>query len=377
MYHKLPRPEYSKNEVRKAGKLLAEKIPEEHSSEPEVVKAFSVFSNWRFSHSYPLLLCRNDLRKHLNELGLTGDIPTRIKRNETIRRKLQGDRPLNLDKIQDLGGLRIILPNMKAVNKLTDVYLNQGTRYDIKRSRSYILSPKPDGYRSNHIVLQHPKGIGTNRDNHVGQSIELQIRTKLQHVWATASEGLGYHLGVSFKHGEGDERWHNLFSCMSELFARQDGIPGRQEYHIAEEIRSLNDQLNALKFLRKAKNSSLTAPQFSYNSWVVLNYERDKAEPTSFRVFDRFDEAEKHLRKIENVSWSSNAVLLGVSPYFALKAAYPNYFADMGVFTGILAEIVSGHRHLSDMNAFKETAAGKALNDAVKDGVFKNLKKRS
>lgn len=376
MFNSIPRPQYSRGAVKRSGKLLADIITEDQASDPEVIEAFRVFQNWRLSHAYPLILCRNDLRKYLREAGLVTDIPTRIKRIETIRRKLKGTRPLNLDRIQDLGGLRVILPSMTEVNLITDRYLNHKTRYTLKNYKDYILNPKGDGYRSRHIVLRHPHGIGTNRDAHVGQSIELQIRTKLQHVWATASEGLGFHLGVSFKHGEGDERWHKLFAHMSELFAIQDGLDGRNAYDIAEDIRELNGELDALAFLIKAKNSSLTLPEFSFDSWVVLNYEKEKNEPTSFKLFDNFGNAEKHLRALEGSLWSTNAVLLGVSPFFALRDAYPNYFADMTTFTKILSEIVEGRRHFSNINTFNETAAGIALADAVKDGVFRNLRRR-
>ncbi len=377
MYQSIPRPEHSKSTIRRAGKLLAKHIPESQSSDSEVIIAFKAFNDWRLSHAYPLLLCRNDLRKYLREADLKADIPTRIKRGETIRRKLRGTHPLNLDKIQDLGGLRVVLPDMNAVEKITERYLNGKTRYIIKKDpKDYILNPKADGYRSRHIVLIHPEGLGTNRDAHAGQSIELQIRTQLQHVWATASEGLGFHLGVSFKHGEGDERWHKLFACMSELFALQDGLPGRNKFDIAQDIRSLDKEIGALPYLLKAKNSSLTNQYFAHDSWIVLNYEKDKEEPTSFKQFDSFTDAQKYLRAVEGSRWVTNAVLLGVSPNFALRDAYPNYFADMGVFTRILTEVVEGRRHSSNVDIFKETAAGMALKEAVKDGVFRNLRKR-
>jgi len=377
MYNSIPRPQYSRRAVKKAGKILARKITESQISDPDIIEAFAIFRNWRLSHAYPLLLCRNDLRKYLSNANLTTDIPTRIKRNETIRRKLTGDRPFSLDKIQDLGGLRVVLPDMNAVNIITSRYIDDKTRYSVKRYKDYICNPKSDGYRSRHIVLSHPKGVGTNRDSHRGQTIELQIRTKLQHIWATASEGLGMHLGVSFKHGEGDERWHKMFACMSEIFAIQDGLEGRNKYDIATDIKKLNNELDALPFLISAKNSSLTLPEFSYDSWVILNYEKDKEEPTSFKLFNSFSDAEKHLKAIEGSIWNTNAVLLGVSPHFALRAAYPNYFADMGTFTNILSEIVNGKRHNTNIETFNESPAGIALADAVKDGVFKNLKSRN
>ena len=123
MFNAIPRPEYSRRAVKRAGKILANVITEEQSSNPEVIEAFKVFRNWRLSHAYPLVLCRNDLRKYLREADISADIPTRIKRNETIRRKLTGARPFSLDKIQDLGGLRVVLPSMSEAVSYTHLTL--------------------------------------------------------------------------------------------------------------------------------------------------------------------------------------------------------------------------------------------------------------
>ena len=47
------------------------------------------------------------------------------------------------------------------------------------------------------------------------QSVEVQLRTRLQHVWSTAVEAVGLTQGVGYKVGEGPETWRRLFVRMS------------------------------------------------------------------------------------------------------------------------------------------------------------------
>ena len=49
--------------------------------------------------------------------------------------------------------------------------------------------------------------------------VEVQIRTFLQHTWATAVEAVGAYRGENMKGGEGNSDWLRLFSLMSGEFA--------------------------------------------------------------------------------------------------------------------------------------------------------------
>jgi hypothetical protein len=57
------------------------------------------------------------------------------------------------------------------------------------------------------------------RDNsesgYEGRLIELQIRSRLQHSWATAVEAAGLYRGENLKSGVGNEGWLNFFELMS------------------------------------------------------------------------------------------------------------------------------------------------------------------
>ena len=52
-----------------------------------------------------------------------------------------------------------------------------------------------------------------------GLRLELQIRTKLQHIWATAVETMGTFLGQALKSRQGDKAWIDFFAETSSAFA--------------------------------------------------------------------------------------------------------------------------------------------------------------
>src|SRR5690606_27307562 len=104
---------------------------------------------------------------------------------------------------------RAILGDIQQVNALIE-HCRHNFPHSIKgKEFDYINDPKLDGYRSHHIVFCfNAKG---DRAEYDGRRIELQIRTQLQHAWATAVEAVGLFRDEDMKAGEGDENWLRLF----------------------------------------------------------------------------------------------------------------------------------------------------------------------
>jgi ppGpp synthetase/RelA/SpoT-type nucleotidyltranferase len=70
----------------------------------------------------------------------------------------------------------------------------------------YILSPKNSGYRSVHLLYKY------NSDKKApsiynGLFIEVKIRSRLQHAWATAVETVVTFLQQALKSSQGEEEW--------------------------------------------------------------------------------------------------------------------------------------------------------------------------
>ena len=76
--------------------------------------------------------------------------------------------------MQDIAGARIIVGNM---DQLLDVERRIKRWRGLKRIKNYIDQPKPSGYRGKHFIFEKD-----------GMFVEIQLRTQLQHVWATSVE---------------------------------------------------------------------------------------------------------------------------------------------------------------------------------------------
>ncbi len=80
-----------------------------------------------------------------------------------------------------------------------------------------MMDPKEDGYRSYHLIYQYKGSLQTACYNKL--RIEVQLRTKLQHAWATAVEAVGIFTKQALKSNIGDKDWLRLFALMSSEIA--------------------------------------------------------------------------------------------------------------------------------------------------------------
>lgn len=124
-------------------------IAQAHPLSPDILEAFKVANNWREAHAYPMRSVRCQLMWYMQRLSLEGVTGARLKRMQAIRRKL-GRSGIHLDKLQDLGGCRAILPRIADVKTLVDA-LRQKSRHELRTESDYIAKPKLDGYRSHHL----------------------------------------------------------------------------------------------------------------------------------------------------------------------------------------------------------------------------------
>ena len=58
-----------------------------------------------------------------------------------------------------------------------------------------------------------------------GLRVELQLRSRHQHTWATAVETMGTFLGQALKSSEGEAEWLDFFSLAGAAFAHLEGTP--------------------------------------------------------------------------------------------------------------------------------------------------------
>lgn len=106
-----------------------------------------------------------------------------------------GRESIRLSQMQDIAGCRILTTNIASQEAICQkVTLMLGdVAVDDKRNAP------TNGYRAVHLVYKHN-----------GRPVEIQVRTRLQHVWSEISEKISDVYGHSIKYGRG-EPWALAF----------------------------------------------------------------------------------------------------------------------------------------------------------------------
>lgn len=205
---------YSKSKIDKAGEVLKKSDLKKIQADAEL----DVLSNWRAFHLMPLDTFAKVLKTRVKKVSGSGNIlvAQRLKRTPSIILKLKTHKTMRLSAMQDIGGLRAIFDNVKEVYSLVDIYRSSKSRHKLFSLQDYVSEPKSNGYRSVHLVYQLKKEPSI--------FIEIQVRSYLQHIWATAVEVFGTLKNSSFKSGHGDKKWLELFAYLSSLFSLKEGL---------------------------------------------------------------------------------------------------------------------------------------------------------
>ena len=116
----------------------------------------------------------------------------RLKRLPSIQSNLKILENSKLARMQDIGGCRAIVRNIKSINALLEVYEEANAKSPAGRSKlvgitDYIEDPRLTDYRSIHLLIEYESDTES-RLMYNGHKIEVQLRTTLQHSWATAVE---------------------------------------------------------------------------------------------------------------------------------------------------------------------------------------------
>lgn len=132
---------------------------------------------------------------HAHEHDPIEHITSRVKRPEAIAAKLQR-RGLPVspasawEHLDDIAGIRVVCPFV------SDVYLVHGLLQkhgiEIVHTKDYIAAPKPNGYRSLHLIAKVPVHLSEHTPL---ITVEIQLRTIAMDFWAAVEHELSYKAG--------------------------------------------------------------------------------------------------------------------------------------------------------------------------------------
>lgn len=352
-----PKPLYTRGQVNKAGDIIraAWAVTEEPATATGVNPddffwAYEVLGNWRACHNYPINTFQATLRSRLKGIDRKATVAQRLKRLPSIIGKLVRFPHMELSRMQDIGGLRAILESVPKVRKLEQLYLESNFRHQlVTPHKDYIQHPKPDGYRGIHLVYKYRNELEPAYD---GLQLELQLRTRLQHAWATAVETMGTFLGQALKSGQGEAQWRAFFEVSGAAIALLEKcppVPGYESLSEAETFRRVAEAEAKLRVLEKLRGFSVAADsiqkgkgQGAYHL-VVLDSANKSVTLTPYPTA-RLDEANAAYSRVEKRTQAGEpieAVLVAAGPVEALKKAYPNYFLDTHQFIRQIERVIN------------------------------------
>ena len=339
--------DYSRRKVDWAGKVLINRPDGGHRSFKDFQEvldwseALDVINNFRSTHGYPLHATTMTLRQRVPKVDNRAVVVSRLKRLVSIEAKLDRFSWLKLSRMQDIGGCRAVVANVKKVEELDDLYASGRTSAKLRRIDNYIENPKADGYRGIHYVYGY-EATSVKNEAYNGFLIEVQLRSALQHIWATANETVSMFTGQRLKAGTGKDEWLRFFALMASSIAGRErrllvpGVP-EDEDELRRELRALADELNVTFMLRgwqMAMNIMEEAPRHAKVFLLILDTKESTLQAIPFTAervalaSSQYLEVEKKIEKTPTI----DAVLAKADSIAALRKAYPNYYADVDEF---------------------------------------------
>ena len=314
---------YTNSEINKAGKMLVENV-----SKDEIDKATDIISHWRAAHASYTEIMKNILQKRAGRVDSKAIVVSRLKKLDSIKLKLSLIRDMQLSRMQDIGGCRVVVSNLRKASYLNKILKRFTSKFKLINEKDYILHPKRTGYRGYHLVYEYEH----NNKEEYRILVEVQVRTMLQHAWATAVETVGLFTGSALKSNIGDEKWREFFIMVSKLFSLEEIEKREDQKSIIKTLRNFNrsnhfiEQMNSFVITMDKMKDHVSGGYFL----LVLDYQEHMLRIRSFSN-DELEKASQAYMEAETKS-NHNAVLVSAKTFDEIKSGYQNYFGNMQLF---------------------------------------------
>ena len=222
-------------------------------------------------------------------------------------------------------------------------------------------------------------------DNDYGKDrkIELQVRTNIQHSWATAVEIVDLFRKESIKSGNGSKDWMNFFSLVAKQFdileknpyLNSDNEKLLREYFRKEIQNSKTDELYLAVFSLftlskkldvytkfssyrdsiKVMAEALTEKKDGYFLISIEFITNETIIKTSHFSNNELDKANEEYLKLEEISIINKnyvCALISTLSIGGIKKAYPNYFADSTKFIEYLELFNNNFKENKEMQRY-------------------------
>ncbi len=320
----------SKSRVNRAGENVRKGCP--------TAEDFQVIDEWRAAHRNVLNTFQAILRQRTRGTGIT--VAQRHKRKRTIFDKLQRFPGMQLARMDDVAGCRLIFSKLDDLYAFRSAFL--GARFNHERRNEldkydYIKSPKDTGYRGVHDVYEYDvkSEIGKKL---AGLNLEIQYRSLVQHAWATAVEVIGFITESQPKFQKGDKRYEHAMALASEILARsreklKGPFPDLPDRALVSQFLVLDRELGLLRTLRGLNAANRTVSD-KRNAILIFS----ESGELEVRAFRDAPDALRALFELEKLMPERDIVLVRADTSDEVRIAFRNYFSDARDFIKLVED---------------------------------------
>lgn len=300
---------YSRTEYNKLGDRIRLKVNDLSKDDLDMLQDLRVSYKDDLATIYNTI---TDLTRKIDKCSIS---TYRVKRIESIISKLQRTPQMELGRMADIAGCRCI---MESNEKVYLLYNQINEVLHIKKVNDYIKYPKAEGYRSLHLIVTINK--------QTNNQIEIQIRCKADHNWATLVETTDLLFNTKIKEtGENGElvEFHRLLSLEEEL-----------DINAKKRLIKIADNHNYFDILSSVYHKNYMTVRGKWNnvrgskrSYYLIS--TDNEGNADIFSYSKFIEAEKaYFEKYKNNENNENIVLtcLQNATFEDISLAYSNYF---------------------------------------------------
>lgn len=318
----------SKSRVSRAGQAIREGTPSQDDLE--------VVDQWRAAHRSVLNTFQAILRTRTR--GTKVAVAQRHKRRHTIVGKLRRFPKMELARMDDVAGCRLIFPSIDELYQFRKKLHKANFKHRMRNALDkwdYIQSPKITGYRGIHDVYEYDVNSEHGKGSK-GLLIELQYRTNAQHAWATTVEVVGLITQSQPKFQQGDERYQTIMAYASEMIARtaEDTTSCFPEMLSDVLLKEFLDLDQELKFLDMLRGLNASKEQVSSAKNVILMF--TEGEVLQVKTFRDAPDAMRALFTLENENPGKDIVLVRADTSDEVRFAFKNYFSDAADFLSLV-----------------------------------------
>ena len=265
-------------------------------------------------------------------------VVTRLKRMESIIDKLRRPNSSKLSRIDDIAGIRIIVNNFTEIYEISELLekLLISNNCQLKYNKDYIEFSKKDGYRSLHKIF-------TFSYENKNLNFEIQIRTKLQHLWSTTVEIYDLIEYKNLKSGSFNKlkTWEGLFfkrcSKTVENFEKENFTTSKKIVNKIFTFKKYIKIFERLKTIKSIKNINLLKDYKDEDSLLLIidieNGSIDFLDGEAKNLVTYYNILEQEVKK------NIKLLLLTIKNIKKLHFAYSNYFLNNNEFIELIETI--------------------------------------